>query len=143
MRHASARRHLPELLDGTLPFALERSVREHAALCGRCRRHLEELELCDRLVARLPLAVVPLAVTPAAAGSQPRLERLARWGAPPPHPRHSPLRAGLESLAMVSAAAALAGVVAIAGMNRWVPAPEPAPSALIQVAYVMPAGAPY
>jgi anti-sigma factor RsiW len=141
MRHASARRHLPELLDGTLPPEIERSVREHAALCGRCRRRLEELELCDRLVARLPLAVVPLAVAPAA--GEPRLERLARWGAPPPHPRHSPLRAGFESLAVVAAAAALAGVVAIAGVNRWVPAPEPAPSGLTQVAYVMPAGGPY
>ena len=140
MRHASARRHIPELLDGTLPPALERAVRDHAELCGRCSQHLAELELCDRLVARLPLAVVPIAMP---ASGEPRLERLARWGAPPPHPRHSPLRAGLESLAMVSAAAALAGVVAIAGMNRWVPAPEPAPSGLTQVAYVMPAGGPY
>jgi anti-sigma factor RsiW len=140
MRHAAARRHLPQLLDGTLAPARERAVREHAALCGRCRRHLQELELCDRLVARLPLAVLPIAVP---TSGEPRLERLARWGAPPPHPRHSPLRAGLESLAMVSAAAALAGVVAIAGMNRWVPAPEPPPSGLIQVAYVMPAGSRY
>lgn len=141
MRHASARRHLPELLDGTLPPAFEQAVREHAARCAGCRRRLAELELCDRLVASLPLAVVPLAIVPAA--GEPRLERLARWGAPPPHPPRSPLRAGLESLAVVAAAAAVAGVVAIAGMNRWLPSPEPTSSGLAQVAYVMPSGGRY
>jgi anti-sigma factor RsiW len=135
MRHGPARRRLPQLLDGTLPPALEHAVRSHAAHCDRCGRHLAELELCDRLVAELPLAVVPL-VTPAV--PELRLRRLARWGAPRP----APLRwLGLESVAAAAAAAAVAGVVAFAGATHWLPAPEP--SGLTQVAYVMPAGGPY
>ena len=135
MRHGSARRRLSQLLDGTLPPALEQAVRSHAAHCGPCGRQLAELELCDRLVADLPLGVVPLG---APKYGELRLERLARWGAPPAHPRR-----WLEGVAVAAAAAALAGVVAIAGATRWVPAPEVAPSGLTQVAYVMPAGGPY
>ena len=137
MRHGAARRLLPQRFDRTLSPALERALGEHIARCERCSRHLTELELCDRLVARLPLAVVPLVV--AAAGDQ-RLERLARWAAWRPYPRR--VRA-LEGLAMAAAAAALAGVVALAGVTRWLPEPAPASSGLIQVAYVMPGGAPY
>ena len=138
MRHGPARRRLSQLLDGTLPPALEQAVRGHAARCGRCTRQLAELELCDGLVARLPLGVVPLVVP--SYGDR-RLERLARWGAPPSP--HSRLWLGLEGVAVAAAAAALAGVVALASTNRWMPEPEPAPSGLTQVAYVMPAGAPY
>jgi len=97
-----------------------------------------ELELCDRLVGRLPLGVVPRVVP---SYGERRLERLARWGAPPPP--YSRLWLGLEGVAVAAAAAALAGVVALAGTSRWIPGPEPAPSGLTQVAYVMPAGGPY
>lgn len=138
MRHGPARRCLSQLLDGTLPPAVEQAVRSHAARCGRCSRQLAELALCDRLVARLPLAVVPLAVP---SSGERRLERLARWGAPTPP--YSRLWLGLEGVAVAAAAAALAGVVALAGTSRWLPGPEPAPSGLTQVAYVMPAGGPY
>jgi anti-sigma factor RsiW len=136
MRHEAARRHLPELLDGTLPDAVEQAVRAHAAGCARCSRHLAQLELCQRLVARLPLAVLPLA---AAGASERRLVRLARWAGPEPRPQRN---LGIESLAMAAAAAALAGVVALVGLRPWMPAPDPGPSGLTQVAYVMPAGFP-
>ena len=137
MRHGPARRRLPELLDRTLPPAIERDLRAHLADCGRCARHLTELELCDRLVSRLPLAVVPLVVP--VAGDL-RLERLARWT----FPRPSPARMlGYEGVAMAAAAAALAGVVALAGVTRWLPAPAPTSTGVTQVAYVMPAGSPY
>jgi anti-sigma factor RsiW len=137
MRHGPARRLLPQLLDRTLPVALERALRIHTASCERCARHLAELELCDRLVARLPLAVVPLVVP--AAGDQ-RLERLARWAFLRPSPRRV---LALEGFALAAAAAALAGVVALAGVTRWVPAPAPASGGVIQIAYVMPGGGPY
>jgi len=135
MRHASARRRLPQLLDGTLPAALEQAVLSHVADCGRCSRRLAELELCERLVARLPLAIVPLC----GPASGRRLEGLARWGAPAPR---LPGWAPIEGFAVAAAAAALAGVVALAGASHWLPAPEPPPFGLTQVAYVMPAAGP-
>jgi anti-sigma factor RsiW len=135
MRHRLARRHLPDLVDGTLPPALADAVREHTAACARCERHLAELALCDRLVAALPIGVAAFA----APAADRRLYRLARW-APPL--RVSRGRERLEGLAMAAAAAALAGVVALAGVSHWLPAPEPASSGTIQVAYVMPAGGP-
>jgi len=137
MRHPAARRLLPQVLDGTLPVAREQEVRGHAARCRRCARVLAELELCDRLVMRLPLGVLPLA---AAAAGERRLRSLARWDAAG---RARPRWTGLEGLAVAAAAAALAGVVAFAGANRWVLAPEPSPAGITQVAYVMPGGGPY
>jgi putative zinc finger protein len=132
MRHGAARRLLPQRFDRTLSPALEQALGEHVARCERCRRHRAELELCERLVTRLPLAVVPLVV--AAAGDQ-RLERLARWAFLRPSPQRG---RALEGFAMAAAAATLAGVVALAGATRWLPAPAPASSSLTQVAYVMP-----
>lgn len=137
MRHGPARRRIAQLLDGTLPDAAERAVREHAEGCARCARHLAELERCEQLVARLPLGVQHYA---AAGFPERRLERLARWAGPHPTPRR---RVGLENAALAAAAAALAGVVVLAGTTlRWAPAPDPGPTGLIQVAYVMPAGGP-
>jgi anti-sigma factor RsiW len=137
MRHGAARRLLPQVLDRTLPPAVEQALRAHTAHCERCSRHLAELELCDRLVAHLPLAVVPL--VEAASGDQ-RLERLARWAFLRPSPQRV---LALEGFAMAAAAAALAGVVALAGTTRWLPEPAPSSVGVIQVAYVMPGGGPY
>ncbi len=137
MRHGAARRLLPQGFDQTLPPAVEQALRAHTAGCVRCTRHLAELELCDRLVAHLPLAVVPLVVP--AAGDQ-RLERLARWAFLRPSPQRV---LALEGFAMAAAAAALAGVVALAGATRWLPAPTPSSAGVTQVAYVMPGGGPY
>jgi hypothetical protein len=131
MRHRVARRHLPDLVGGGLPPAVAEAVREHAASCARCERHLAELELCERLVAALPLGAAPLS----ARAADRRLHRLALWAPPPPISRS---REGIEGLALVAAAAAFAGVVALAGVSRWLPAPGPDTSGLIQVAYVMP-----
>jgi anti-sigma factor RsiW len=119
---------LPDLLDRSLPPAREAAVRAHAERCGRCRRRLAELELCDRLVARLPLGVIPLT-----AGDE-RLAGLARWA----FVRAPRRRVGLEGLAVTAAAAALAGIVTLAGTARWTPGPEDAAPSVIQVAYVMP-----
>jgi anti-sigma factor RsiW len=134
MRHRLARRHLPDLVDGSLPSALAEAVREHAAACARCERHLEQLERCERLVAALPLGVAALAAPVA----NRRLYRLARWAPPLPVSRS---RDRIEGLAMVAAAATFAGIVALAGVSRWLPAPGPASSGVVQVAYVMPSSA--
>jgi anti-sigma factor RsiW len=135
MRHRLARRRLPELLDGTLAPAVADAVREHAAACARCERQLAELALCERLVAALPIGAAAFA----APAADRRLRRLARWAPPQPISRG---RDRLEGLAMAAAAAALAGVIALAGMSRWLPAPGPDTSGLTQVAYVMPSGGP-
>lgn len=135
MRHRSARRLLPQLLDRTLPPERERELRAHAAGCSRCEAHLAELELCDRLVARIPLALLPRA---AEAGDERRLRALARW-AFPRRPAPSRLRAGMGAAALAATAATLAGVVALAGASSWVPTPEPGPDAATQVAFVVPA----
>ena len=134
MRHRAAWRALPQLLDATLEPACERAARAHLARCTRCARRLAELELCDDLVAELPLGVVPLVMS--AAGER-RLAGLARWAFRPPAVP-SPW-APLDGLAVAAAAAALAGVVALVGAQSWLPAPEPVPSGITQVAYVMPA----
>jgi len=127
MRHRVAKSLLPQLLDRTLPGPLELAVRTHAGRCGRCSRRLAEFELCDQLVARLPFGVVPFA-------GEERLTGLARWALEPP----SLARERLEGLALAAAAAALAGVVALAGTSQWVPNAEKTTSAVTQVAFVIP-----
>lgn len=131
MRHRAAMRLVPQLLDHTLPGPLELLVREHAEHCQRCSRRLAEFELCDRLVAQLPLGVMRFT---ASASGEERLAGLARWGPE----RRSRLREPLEGLAVVAAAAALAGVVALAGTAQWVPSAEKTGAGVIQVAYVIP-----
>ena len=133
MSHRSQRRLLPQLLDGTLPLEMERGVRGHLTSCGRCQRDLADFELCDQLVTRLPQGVIPLI---GAAASERRLAALASWAFPRARPRWIPL----EGFAAALAAGALAGVVALAGAARWLPAPAPNPGGPAQVAYVMPAG---
>ncbi len=133
MRHGAARHRLPQLFDDILSPATERDVRAHAHECVRCRRELADFELCDTLVARLPLAVLPLAQP--AAGER-RLERLARWTLPRPAARARGRWRALEGVAAAAAAGLFAGMVAFAGAARWVPVPAPTPSSLTQVAYV-------
>jgi anti-sigma factor RsiW len=133
MRHGAARRRLPQLLDGTLPAPVERAVRAHVAQCDACAQRLAQFEACERLLARLPCGVIPLAAS--AAGEQ-RLVGLARWALEPP-PRR--LRAGPEVAALAVAAAAVACVVALTGTARWVPDAETTGVATTQVAYVVPA----
>ncbi len=131
MRHGAARRLLPQLFDETLSPAGERGVRAHARECVRCRQDLAEFELCDGLVARLPLAVIPLREP--AAGER-RLECLARWTRPQPA---APSRwIVLEGVAAAAAAGLLAGMVVLAGAARWLPAPAPTSSSPTQLAFV-------
>ncbi len=131
MRHRAARHLVPQLLDHTLPGPLELLVREHAERCRRCGRRLAEFELCSRLVAQLPLGLMPFATS---ASGEERLAGLARWD----FQRRSRLREPLEGLAVVAAAAALAGVVALAGTVQWIPSAAKTESGVIQVAYVIP-----
>ena len=134
MRHRSARRLLPQLLDWTLPSAIERTVREHARYCERCRRDLADFELCDQLVTRLPHRIIPL-IEPAA--GERRLAGLASWAfLRPVVPRQRWLV--LEGLAAAAAVGAVAGVVALAGAASWVPTPAPTPGGYAQTAYVTP-----
>ena len=133
MSHRSQRRLLPQLLDGTLSLEIEQGVRGHLRSCGRCRQDLAQFELCDLLVTRLPRGIIPLI---GAASSERRLAGLASWAVPRARSRWIPL----EGFAAALAAGALAGVVALAGAARWVPAPAPSPGGPAQVAYVMPVG---
>jgi anti-sigma factor RsiW len=133
MRHRAARRLLARLLDATLPDALERQVRGHARACRRCRRVLAELELCERLVSRLPHAISPL-LDPAL-GEQ-RLAGLASWT----FLRRARARRWLaaEGSAAALVAATLAGVAVFAAVTAWVPPPTSTGTGdLVQVAYVM------
>jgi anti-sigma factor RsiW len=133
MRHFAARRRLPQLLDGTLPAPIELAVRAHVRRCAACAVRLAEFEACDRMLARLPSAVIPLAAS--AAGEQ-RLAGLARWAF---EPRPAPGRAVPELAALAVAAAAVLCVVALTGTSRWVPDTETSGVAATQVAYVVPA----
>jgi anti-sigma factor RsiW len=131
MRHRAARKRLSQLLDGTLPAPEERAVRAHLARCAACRVRLAEFEACERLLARLPGGVLPFMASPA--GEQ-RLVGLARWS----FERPARARAGPGVAALGVAAAAVACVVAIAGISSWVPRAENTAGAAIQVAYVLP-----
>ena len=132
MRHFVASRLLAQLPDHTLPGPVELALRAHTERCQRCRRRLADFALCERLLARLPAGVVPLD----AAGDE-RLAGLARWACAAP----APLRLRVEGLALAAAAAAMAGVVALAGTTQWIPTTERTPSAVTQVAYVLPVSA--
>jgi hypothetical protein len=83
-------------------------------------------------VAQLPVSVLPVA---GAVAGQRRLERRARWT--PARPAAARWLA-LEGVAAAAVVGLFAGMVAMAGAARWVPAPAQTPSALTQIAYVMP-----
>ena len=133
MRHRSARRFLPQLLDETLALGIERQLRAHLATCGRCQGVLAEFELCNQLVGRLPHGLFPVA---GAAAGERRLAGLASWAFPRRVER--PWRVA-EGIAAAVAAGAVAGVLAFAGAARWLPTPAVGASSLAQVVYVMPA----
>jgi len=132
MRHRPARRRLSQLLDGTLPSPVEQAVRAHLAGCPACAERLAEFEACERLLARLPCGLIPLAPSEA---DELRLRGLARW-AFEPAPRR---RVGPEAAALALAAAAVACVVALTGTSRWVPSTQTTGSAGTQLAFVVPA----
>jgi anti-sigma factor RsiW len=137
MRHVPARQLLAQLLDETLSDAVDREVREHLGGCRRCQRAFAELELCDRLVSRLPHAIAPL-LDPAE--EEQRLAGLASWT----FLRRARAERWLaaEGTAAALVAAALAGVVAFAGTTSWVPpATASGTGDVVQAAYVMPATA--
>jgi hypothetical protein len=82
MIHLRARRRLPDLVGGTLRGPVAAALQSHVRRCSRCQRILAELEACERLLAQLPPACVPLE---APGTASPRLATLSRWaGAPPP-----------------------------------------------------------
>jgi anti-sigma factor RsiW len=81
MIHWTARRLLPDLVDGCLGEGMEVRVRGHAQGCARCRRVLRELEESERLLRELPPVLAPLAESPRA---EARLAGLSRWAPEPP-----------------------------------------------------------
>ena len=113
MMHWRARRLVPALPDRSLPKRLERALRRHVASCRRCQRRLGELELDEALLRRLPLAVVPLAASPA---SYNRLASLARWSDEPDLPDPERWRGAALGLA-----GSLATLVLVATLASWSP----------------------
>ena len=81
MIHWTARRLLPDLVDGCLREAVDVRVRGHTQGCARCRRVLRELEKSDRLLRELPAVLAPLDESPVA---EARLVGLSRWAPEPP-----------------------------------------------------------
>lgn len=79
MNHWLARRHLSEVLDGSLPAPVEARVRAHVRVCTRCRDVLHELAAVDRMLRRMPRRLLP---TDAAPEAERRLAALARWAPP-------------------------------------------------------------
>ncbi len=113
MIHWTARRLLPDLVDGALHTGVEARVRGHSQGCARCRRILRELEESERWLRELPAALAPLDESRAA---EARLKALARW-APPPEPVW-PERLRTSALGAFAAAAA---VVLFLVTSSWTP----------------------
>ncbi len=127
MKHREARKLLSTLLDGTLPAAREAEVRAHVDDCARCRATLEEHEATEALLARLPLALVPLE---ASVHADARLASLARWAAAPVLSWQE--RVGLQAIGAFAAALILAAVISA---GHWEPIVEmPYESSPISVA---------
>lgn len=83
MRHGSARRRLPALLDGLLAPAEREAVVAHLDGCRRCRRILAEHRAAESLLRAVPAGMLPLAASHETDG---RLESLARWAPARPEP---------------------------------------------------------
>lgn len=113
MRHRTARRRLPGLLDGLLPQAEERGVRRHLDECRRCRRRLGEFEASEALLRRIPASLIPLDVS--GVGIE-RLRALARW-APAPRPRWARTLPAFGACAAAALAILLVASLAPAGSS--------------------------
>ena len=113
MIHFTARRLLPDLVDGCLHRSVEVRVRGHTQGCARCRRILRELEESERLLRELPAVLAPLDESRTA---EARLVGLARW-APDPAPLW-PER--LRTCGLGAAAAAAVWVLATV-TSAWTP----------------------
>lgn len=118
MNHRKARRLLPQVLDGTLAAHLEAEVRQHAEDCRACRGALAEFDVCESLLAQLPISLVPLDEPE---GRTDRLLALSRWIVDPEPSLGE--RVGMSALGAFAAAAML--VVVLTG-GTWSPAPEDA-----------------
>jgi anti-sigma factor RsiW len=126
--HWRARRLLAALPDATLPAHTEKRVRAHLARCWRCRAVLRDLEACEALLRRLPVALLPLAPHPAA---ERRLAGLARWAGR----RHAPTRRGRrQAVARKLGALATAAGVAVAVLGHR---PAPAPTSVEPFNFVL------
>jgi len=111
--HWKARRLLAAVLDHTLPAPLEAAVREHADHCPSCDRALAELEGAERLLLKLPAALLPRTAT---ASDEARLSRLAGWARR--GPPHWSERMGLQAVGALAGAALIALVIT---MGVWQP----------------------
>jgi len=116
MRHWRARTLLPEILDASLPPALEAQVRQHASGCRRCQRALEQLRACDRLLGQLPDSLF-LETAPGA--TDPRLAALARWATAP-----EPTLAECLGATAVGTVAAAAMLLVLVSVSTRVMPPE-------------------
>jgi anti-sigma factor RsiW len=116
VNHWTARRRLPDLLEGGLAPESEAGLRRHVAGCRRCGRRLARLETADTLLRRLPRALVPLEAGPSADA---RLATLAQWS------RRPDGAAGGAPYGRLEAASALATlalmVVLAASVSDWAP----------------------
>jgi anti-sigma factor RsiW len=129
MIHWSARRLLPDLVDGCLEPGVEARVRGHWQGCARCRRILRELEESEQLLRELPVVLAPLEESRA---SEARLVGLARWA---PEPVATwPDRLRTSAIGGVAAAAA---VVLFLVTSSWTPLVGD-PSRAVTVASISP-----
>jgi anti-sigma factor RsiW len=113
MIHWTARRWLPDLVDGCLDPSVEARMRGHTQGCARCRRILRELEESERLLRELPAVLAPLDESRAA---EARLVGLARWAPEPP-----PLWPERLRTSALGALAAAAVWVLVTVTSAWTP----------------------
>lgn len=130
IRHRKARKLLPQILDGGLPPLTEALVRDHAERCGRCTRVLAEFEASERLLARLPRAIL---ADPEPERISARLHALARWAMD----AEPSWRERLGATALGTVAAGMLVALVLSGQG-WLP-PNPADSGdATTIAAVMP-----
>jgi anti-sigma factor RsiW len=129
MIHWTARRLLPDLVDGALSSSVAVRVRGHSQGCARCRRILWELEESEELLRQLPPVLAPLDGSPAA---QTRLVGLSRWAPEPASPWAERVRTSA-----LGAIAAAATVVLVMVTSSWTPLVGD-PSRAVTVASVSP-----
>lgn len=129
MIHWSARRLLPDLVDGGLCAAVAVRVRGHSQGCARCRRILRELEESEQLLRELPAVLAPLDGSRAA---EARLVGLSRWAPEPASVWPERVRTSA-----IGAFAAAAAVVLVMVTSSWTPLVGD-PSRAVTVASISP-----